>query len=451
MTWHAIAGLVDPAELLRAAPDGMLLVDEIGIVRYANRQAEVIFGGSGLVGHGVEQLVPEQLRERHRVHREGFAATPAPRPMGTGLDLTATRADGTEFAVEISLSPLPVGQHRLTLAAVRDVTGQRLVQQALRTSEERFRLTFEHSPVGIALMALDGTLTAVNPAMCAVTGSAEQALLSASLADLLADDPVLLDLTTVDPRQLVRQLHRTDGSTRWLEVTLVVVRDGAGAPLHVVGHFYDVTDRRAHEQDLQARALTDPLTGLPNRTLLFDRTEQALAELSRHPARCALFVLDIDRFKVVNDTLGHLAGDELLRQVAARLQQTARSNDTVARLGGDEFAVLCRDLPQGERDFSERLLAAFDEPFALQRGDGSTVPTRAATSIGVAVCSMPGVTAIDLYRDADLALYRAKADGRARSAHFDDVRWSSGNIPRQVTADQDRRLPVPPQRPLPHG
>ena len=417
----ALAQHLDPAALLRDAPDAMLLVDADGTVLYANQQAVAVFGHAlaDLVGTSVDVLLPESLRSAHRGHRESYVATPSTRPMGAGLELLAARADGTVFPVEISLSPMKVDGRRLTLAAVRDVSSQRAAEQALRRSEERFRLTFESSPVGIAILRLDGSWSYVNPAMCALTGRSEQELLATALSDLLPDGPLPLDVHTAGPGRVERRLERADGSTAWLEITLSVVRDGAGAAHHLVGHFYDVTERRDHQHELQTMALSDPLTGLPNRALLLDRCSQALAQLDRHPGRCALLILDLDHFKTVNDSLGHLAGDELLRQVASRLTSVARTTDTVARLGGDEFALLCNDLPAGEEHFSRRLLDALDADFRLPLSDGSTHTTRIGASIGIAVCSTPGSTATDLYRDADVALYEAKARGRGRAEVFD--------------------------------
>jgi diguanylate cyclase (GGDEF)-like protein len=176
-----------------------------------------------------------------------------------------------------------------------------------------------------------------------------------------------------------------------------------------------ITARRAEDQ-ARHDAMHDPLTGLPNRVLFSDRLAQALARSERDQQPLAVLLLDIDRFKLINDSLGHLAGDELIREVAPRLSSAVRSSDTVARLGGDEFAVLCEDL-EDEREaqeMAERLGACFLRPFAL--GGEQQFAT---ASIGLVVASAH-IDAEELLRDADAAMYRAKEAGRGRYEVFDE-------------------------------
>ncbi|HVB26513.1 MAG TPA: EAL domain-containing protein, partial [Mycobacteriales bacterium] len=180
----------------------------------------------------------------------------------------------------------------------------------------------------------------------------------------------------------------------------------------------DVTDRHRAEDELLRLALHDPLTGLANRALLADRATLALSRRGR--GAVALFLLDLDRFKMVNDTLGHHAGDELLLGVAQRLALAARPSDTVARVGGDEFVVLCEDLADAEQaaEIAARLLTAVRDPISLLAGS-ERVEVR--TSIGIAACPRGESTAVgELLRRADLALYRAKQAGRDRFAMFDE-------------------------------
>jgi len=432
---------LDPTTLLRDAPDAMLLIDADGTILFANRQTESVFGyrASDLVGRSVDVLLPAALQDRHRAHRERYVQAPSVRPMGVGLDLLAARVDGTTFPVEISLSPLLLDDRSLTLAAVRDVTRQRGTEQALRQAKDGFRLTIASSPVGIGVLRADGTWASVNPALCALAGRPEPELLRTRVTDLLPDGP--LDLAS--GRRDERRLQRPDGTAAWVEITLAVLKDASGTDEHVVVYLYDVTERHSHQRELQLLAWSDPLTGLPNRTLLLDRTTQALMRLNRNPGRCALLILDLDHFKTVNDTLGHIAGDELLRQVARRLNSVARSSDTVARLGGDEFAVLCDGTPLDELAFAERLLTSLEAEFVLDLHDGSTHTARIGASIGVAVCAEHGdSSAVDLYRDADVALYDAKARGRGRTRLFDpslrrelDRRVSQESRLRQALAD----------------
>jgi diguanylate cyclase (GGDEF)-like protein len=186
-----------------------------------------------------------------------------------------------------------------------------------------------------------------------------------------------------------------------------------------------VTARRQAEAHLAWQATHDPLTGLPNRSLLLDEMERALEHLG--PNGAAVMFLDLDRFKSVNDTLGHDAGDELLVQVAVRIRAVVRPEDVVARLGGDEFVVLCRDVPDDDhaRAVAQRVLDAIeDEPFVID-----AVELGMSASVGIAL-SATGEHAEGLLRDADAAMYRAKENGRARLELFDEVmrRRSHGRI-----------------------
>jgi diguanylate cyclase (GGDEF)-like protein/PAS domain S-box-containing protein len=174
--------------------------------------------------------------------------------------------------------------------------------------------------------------------------------------------------------------------------------------------------RLTAERRMRHQALHDPLTGLPNRALLLDRLEHALARTSRRPTEVGAIFLDLDHFKVINDSLGHEAGDALLRLVAPRLAGALRESDTLARLGGDEFVVVCEDLDDvgGIVRVAERLLAVFEEPFPLDGDD-----LHVSASVGVALAT-PGADARSLLRDADAAMYRAKELGRGRYELFDD-------------------------------
>jgi diguanylate cyclase (GGDEF)-like protein len=214
-----------------------------------------------------------------------------------------------------------------------------------------------------------------------------------------------------------RTLHK-DGAWRWLEYSVSDLRDDPSVRGYVVVA-RDVTERKNAEEELVHQALHDALTGLPNRALFLDRLGLALSRLERRPGLAAVFFLDLDYFKVVNDSLGHSAGDQVLVAVAARLQQSLRDGDTAARLGGDEFAVLCDDLvDEGEAlQIAERLGdAVAAEPVNLAGRE--LVVT---VSIGVAFATHSGQRPESLLRDADAAMYRAKDLGRARLEVFDEA------------------------------
>ncbi|HWE62094.1 MAG TPA: diguanylate cyclase, partial [Chloroflexota bacterium] len=201
------------------------------------------------------------------------------------------------------------------------------------------------------------------------------------------------------------------------EISWTPIRDALGTVEGAIGVAHDITERMRAEAALQHQAFHDTLTGLPNRALFLDRLGHVLARTHRQSNTVGLLFLDLDRFKLINDSLGHMAGDRLLVAVADRLQQCLREEDTVARFGGDEFAILLGDLdgPSAPLLAAERIIKVLDTPFQL---DGHTVVT--ATSIGI-VTNTPHHTPTEMIRDADAALYRAKAKGRGRYEVFDET------------------------------
>ncbi|MBX9244982.1 EAL domain-containing protein [Actinotalea ferrariae] len=213
------------------------------------------------------------------------------------------------------------------------------------------------------------------------------------------------------------RIRAADGTYRWALCRALAVPGPPGAATRLVGSITDVTERRALEDQLRRQALYDPLTGLPNRALFLDRLDHAIARTARHPEeRFAVLFLDLDRFKVVNDSLGHGPGDELLRQVAERLRSGLRSTDTAARLAGDEFTVLLEDVPDLEtvstltRQLQERLARPY-----LVEGTSLVV----SASVGVTTSAHGYTDAEDVLRDADIAMYRAKQRSRGTSALFE--------------------------------
>ena len=205
-------------------------------------------------------------------------------------------------------------------------------------------------------------------------------------------------------RNVMMGMVRADGYVRWLLVDAVPIADAFGRVREVVSSFTDITDRKKAEHELERLALHDPLTGLPNRSLLLDRLEQALRTARRLATPLALLVMDLDRFKEINDRFGHPAGDLLISEVAQRITSDLRETDTVARLGGDEFAVLLPGADEGGAGHvAQKIIAALQRPFDIQGGAHEI-----AISIGIAVSPQHGEDVETLMRRADIAMYVAK-------------------------------------------
>jgi diguanylate cyclase (GGDEF)-like protein/PAS domain S-box-containing protein len=213
------------------------------------------------------------------------------------------------------------------------------------------------------------------------------------------------------------RIRAKDGRYRWVLARGLAVKGIDGTPTRFAGSLTDMTERKRAENQLQHDALHDALTGLPNRVLFLDRLEHAIRRRVRQdaPETIAVLFLDLDRFKLVNDSLGHLAGDRLLVDVARRLETALRPGDTVARLGGDEFTILLEDLDDRAEStaVADRVLALLTEPFRLEDRE-----LYLSASIGIALPA-PGTTAEEVVRDADAAMYQAKAEGKGRHAVFD--------------------------------
>ncbi len=225
----------------------------------------------------------------------------------------------------------------------------------------------------------------------------------------------LFDGETTETRHEVRYV-RADGEAIWVEVW--VCRSGDGGTF---GTLVDITERRRFEEQLQHQALHDPLTGLANRQLLVDRLEQSLAHGARTGSHTAVLFLDLDRFKVVNDSLGHDVGDQLLCEVGQRLVGRLRAGDTVARLGGDEFVVVCSDLDDDEVTAMEQARAVATDVERQLAAPFRLLDQRVTVTASIGITLGQGPSSLDrLVSEADAAMYRAKDEGRARSAVFDD-------------------------------
>ena len=279
----------------------------------------------------------------------------------------------------------------------------------LKRADALIESVFEHSFDAIAIVAGDGRIEAANDGLARLFGRDIAALRGVSLCALLAEGAErlrpALAASAAAPRALDASALRADGSTFPVEINIgSIVAAGAATTVAIVR---DITERRRQQEQLQRQALHDALTDLPNRVLFDDRLEHAIGAAERSGGPLAVLLLDLDRFKEVNDTLGHHAGDQLLRDVAARLREAVRKGDTVARLGGDEFAVLFPTVG-GEAEaweLTRRLLDALAQPFQL---DGLAYDV--AVSTGIALYPQHATDKDRLLQYADVAMYAAKRE-----------------------------------------
>lgn len=412
---------VDTGALLERAvwvgAEGVALVAG-GIVRWANPALHAICAAppDDLVGRPVSVVELCELDDQD--------ALGTPVEVDGGLDtvrhqrLLLRRRDGSTVAVSASTDRVQAVPDGAWVLRLREIAAHIRVDEALRTSEARFRALADHAPIGVFLSDVGVRLAYVNPRVAQVWGRGAHELEGDRwLEPIIASDrdEVLAAVGAVLSGRDVSvtfRVIRPDGDVRTLDARFVPV-EGVDRQCSFVGSVEDVTDARAREAELAWQARHDALTGLPNRTELWERIHRHVADSER---AVSLLFFDLDDFKLVNDSLGHPAGDVLLTIVAQRLSDAVRDGDVVARFGGDEFVVFCPGT-SNEREakhIADRLLGVLREPVQL----GSR-QVRVTASAGVLVSSAEYRDTEALIRDADVAMYQAKTAGKARAAIFD--------------------------------
>src|SRR5215208_444191 len=531
--------------VLDAAFDAIVTTTPDGVVRWFNRGAEHIFGhrAEEVIGQPVTLLMPERYRDLCVAGLHRYLQTGEARVVGGTTELVGLRKDGSEFPIEMSLGETYENGERLFTGVIRDVTERKRTENALREMRDRFRSIFDHAPIGVAMVSLEGQYLQVNRSLCEILGYTDEELQATTWQEITHPDD--LAASSAYARRIVegefpryhmdkRFLH-ADGHTVWTSLSVSLVRDAEGEPLYFVSQIQDVTEReraesalreseqrfrgsfgsaatgmalvgtdgrflrvnrslceilgyterellgktfqrithpddldvdlehlrrllagevrtyqtekrylrqdghvvwailsasvvhdeedeplyfvsqiqdvserKVLEERLEHRAFHDTLTGLPNRHLLVNRLAHALERTRRRGYRQAVVLfMDLDGFKVVNDSLGHDAGDHLLVLLAERLRTCLRPEDTLARFGGDEFVVLLEDMedPGEAVRVAERITNELKKPFVM---DGRNL--FASVSIGIAQGNARTKSPLDLLRDADTAMYRAKSE-----------------------------------------
>lgn len=352
-------------------------------------------------------------------------------------------AAGDYVWVDLACRGLVTGSELITvLATFRDASERVTAEQERDEATQRFRVALEHAPIGMTVLTPEGGWLEVNRAFCAMLDYPPEQLLSRTFAELIhpedrdESEAVFSKLLAgeIDKSVSEERYLRRDGTIVWALRSVVLLRRTEANPSYFLAQIQDITDRKRAQKELATFALTDSLTGLPNRLVLIDRLTHALAVARRDGNNVGVLFLDLDWFKHVNDSLGHDAGDEVLRQVAARLTATLREADTAVRLGGDEFVILYEnaDVIQAGR-LATRICAVIDEPYTV---NGSEVVVSA--SVGITVGNGP--TAAEMLRQADASMYRAKQRGRARIDIFDQAAQAVALD--SLTLDRDLRLAI---------
>ncbi len=404
--------------ILEAATEAIFTFTEEGMVETFNSAVINLFGYNQvqLIDMDIRTLIPgfEKMANMTEIskHIEHLK--------NTGFDnyFWGKKQDQQLFPIEMTLGKPIYKDEKLWMLISRDITER-------KKAEESYRLTakiFEGSNDAIVITDTKGNILNVNRAFTAITGYEK--------SKVVGQNPRLMKSDRHDNsyyRRIWKTLLKTgswngevwdkrqDGSDypKWLSISCV--KNEFNEPSHFVGIFTDITERKEAEDKLRQLAHFDPLTHLPNRSLFIDRLKEAVELTIRLNKRIAVMFLDLDRFKIVNDTLGHQAGDHLLIEVAHRLEACIRSTDTVARLAGDEFTIILSNLdnPQEAALVAKKILAAFNPPINL---DGREVFISA--SIGISIFPEDGKNVGQLLKNADAAMYHAKESGRNNYQFF---------------------------------
>ncbi|MGC1459410.1 MAG: EAL domain-containing protein [Steroidobacteraceae bacterium] len=307
---------------------------------------------------------------------------------------------------------------------IHDVTSRKEAEQGLREAERRYRGLFDNALEGIFRTTLDGRYLGANPALANIYGFASPEELIATLQNIgsqLYVDPERRQefMRIITSRGSVSgfesQVYRKNGEIIWISENARVILEDDGRPQGYEGTVEDITDRKLYQSSIEQQANFDALTGLANRSLLQDRLKQAILTAANYNIRLAVAFIDLDRFKFINDSLGHHVGDELLKTMAARFLTCAKQRDTVARLGGDEFVLLLNSCGSADevRLVLEQLLSAIAQPWKSEDGD-----YQITCSMGIALYPDDGTDAQTLLKHADSAMYRAKDSGRNNFQFF---------------------------------
>jgi diguanylate cyclase (GGDEF)-like protein/PAS domain S-box-containing protein len=333
--------------------------------------------------------------------------------------------DGTYRWIEWSCTS--VLAEELIYASGKDVTERKEAEQRVLVAEERFRTAFESAPIGMGLVGMDGQWLQANDALCRLTGYSLEEILSVGFNDMTHPDDRASDKEQIGRLQrgeiksyrLEKRFIHAQGYPVWVSFNSSLVRLPGGPPLYLITQVEDIGKRKELEEQLRHLAQHDPLTQLFNRRRFDEELARLLAHSQRYHAPAALFILDVDNFKEVNDTQGHAAGDAALQAVGDILRANLRTSDIAARLGGDEFAVL---LGEGETYAAERVAGKLLSAVRTisPQWEAAAAPIR--LSIGIALMSATSAsTQESIMHQADAAMYRSKEQGGDRYSFYSEV------------------------------
>ena len=439
------------SKVMDSTIDAILTVDPQGHLLSANHAAQFIFAGPDatdgeLMPCHIGRLIPPPRSCPPEADMPRYLNAQGLGVMDVSRRLEGKRRDGHRFPLELSVSPMVLDGQTQYVMVLRDLTEQHAAEQAalaaqrqLDEVDEMRRVIVQHAPYAILVLNRQGTVQAINPAGEILLGCTAQELIGRSSTERFFDPAQVRERAHMLGLRLNREIKdlqvlahlardaagvpkewtllRHDGQPIMAELSVTELRDEQGRMTGYLAMAQDITARTEAEQQLQHQAQHDALTGLPNRNMLQEQLKSAIVHAERQEQPLALMFLDLDRFKKINDTLGHHIGDNVILEVGRRLRTAMRTSDIVARLGGDEFVVLLPQISQMDDGVvvAHKVLELFTEPLRVGPHELRLTP-----SIGLVVYPTHGTDAATLMRHADLAMYQAKNHGRNRVQVYTD-------------------------------
>lgn len=431
--------------LLRSAQDAIISGDDQGNIISWNGGAEKIFGYTEgeVLGQPFLMLIPEDSRHERRLALRRFLEFGESKLVGQVSELTGLKKDGTQFPSELSLGIGETSQGRFFTGIVRDISERRSAQDKVKKNLALLTATLQATADGILAVSLDDEILICNEKFTQMWGGGppQDGSYDGHLRILKAHMMKQLKNPDVLAAEIARSEIQPDyTSCHRLELTDGRIVERFTQPSEIDGEivgrvisFRDITARCQAEEQLIHDAFHDNLTGLANRALFKDHLRLAVERGKNNPHKLySVLYLDLDRFKFVNDSMGHLAGDQILRFVARRLESVVRSGDLIARLGGDEFAILLTDIahPSESLSMAESILSALKKPFQIEGREFFV-----SSSIGIAISGGKRTNAENMLRDADMAMYKAKRNGKACYRIYDQAMHEIASRELQIETD----------------
>ena len=395
--------------------DGIITIDQHGTVESFNSTAEELFGYSAteVLGNNINMLMPEPYHSQHDGYLHRFVATGERKCIGKGFrEVEGKRKDGSTFPMDLAISQMQLANQTLFIGMVRNISDRKKAEEQMT----KLSSALEQTADAIMITDASGIIEYINAGFEETTGYSQ--------AEMIGKTPKIISSrlmkkefyeklwSTLQAGQVFRDIvinKRKDGSLYYEEKTITPLKNNRDEITHYISTGKDITERMQTQEKLKFLAHHDTLTTLPNRLLFLDRMTQAITSAKRNNKNIALMFLDLDRFKTINDTLGHQVGDALLKGLSERLKSTLRGIDTIARLSGDEFALLLQDIhnPDDVLQIANKLLNRIRDPFLI--GGHELFVT---TSIGIAMYPKDGEDPSTLLKHADIAMYRSKSKSR---------------------------------------